>query len=135
MISQKLKTIFYISIPVFVAHGLEEYFNGFYNVDSSFKFFFHYFETMTIPQATFLLFQIMLWLAFIVFAFLITSEKWRLRLMILPGIIYFFELHHIWKTLESWSYYPGAITAIAFPIIGFLFWRELLKEFSRQRKT
>ncbi len=129
MISQKLKTIFYVSIPVFIAHGLEEYFNGFYNIDSSFKFFFHYFETMTIPQATFLLFQIMLWLAFIVFAFLIASEKWRLRLMILPGLIYVFELHHIWKTLDSWNYYPGAITAIAFTFIAFFFWRELFKEF------
>ncbi len=44
MISQKLKTIFCISIPVFIAHGLEEYFNGFYNTDSSFRFFFHYFQ-------------------------------------------------------------------------------------------
>ena len=127
--SNKLKTLFYISIPVFIAHGLEEFFNGFYNVDWSFKFVFGFLNTMTIPQATFLIFQIMLWLAFIVFAFLIASEKWRLRLMVLPGIIYVFELHHIWKASESWSYYPGVITAIAFPIIGFLFWKELLKNF------
>ena len=126
--SNKLKTIFIISIPIFIAHGLEEFFNGFYNVDWSFKFVFGFLDTMTVSQATFLVFQIMLWLAFIVFAFLIASEKWRLRLMVLPGIIYIFELHHIWKTLENWSYYPGVITAIAFPIIGFLFWKELLKE-------
>lgn len=79
MMSQKLKTIFIISIPVFIAHGLEEFFNGFYNVDWSFKFVFGFLNTMTVPQATFLVFQIMLWLAFIVFAFLIASEKWRLR--------------------------------------------------------
>ncbi len=84
---------------------------------------------MTAPQATFLLFQIMLWLVLIVFAFLIASEKWRLRLMILPGLIYILEFHHIWKTLESWSYYPGTITAIAFPVIAVLFWNELLKNF------
>ena len=126
--SNKLKTIFIISIPIFIAHGLEEFFNGFYNVDWSFKFVFGFLDTMTVSQATFLVFQIMLWLAFIVFAFLIASEKWRLRLMVLPGIIYIFELHHIWKTLENWSYYPGVITAIAFPIIGFLFWKELLKQ-------
>ena len=103
MISQKLKTIFYISIPVFIAHGLEELFNGFYSVDWSFKFVFGFLNTMTVPQATFLVFQIMLWLAFIVFAFLIASEKWRLRLMLLPGIIYIFEFHHIWKALDGWS--------------------------------
>ncbi len=127
MISQKLKTIFYISIPVFIAHGLEEIFNGFYNVDWSFKLVFGFLETMSVPQATFIVFQIMIWLAFIVFAFLIASEKWRLRLMLLPGLIYIFELHHIWKTLESGSYYPGVITAIVFPVTGFLFWKELLK--------
>jgi len=130
--SNKLKTIFIISIPIFIAHGLEEFFNGFYNVDWSFKFVFGFLDTMTVSQATFLVFQIMLWLAFIVFAFLIASEKWRLRLMVLPGIIYIFELHHIWKTLENWSYYPGVITAIAFPIIGFLFWKELLKDLSKK---
>lgn len=127
MISNKLKTIFVISIPVFIVHGLEEFFNGFYNVDWSFKFVFGFLNAMTVPQATFLVFQIMLWLAFVIFAFLIASEKWRLRLMILPGIIYIFEFHHIWKTLEGWSYYPGVITAIAFPFIAFFFWKELLK--------
>lgn len=131
MISQKLKTIFFISIPVFVAHGLEEYFNGFYNADPIFKFFFHYFDAMPIPQATFLLFQIMLWVALIIFAFLLLSEKWRLRLMIIPGLIYILELHHFLEALVSAGYYPGAITAIAFPIIGFLFWKELLKNFQQ----
>ena len=92
MISQKLKTLFYISVPVFIAHGLEEIFNGFYNVDWFFKFAFGFLETMSVPQATFIVFQIMIWLAFIVFAFLITGEKWRLWLMLLPGIIYIFEL-------------------------------------------
>ena len=129
MISQKLRALFYISVPVFIAHGLEEIFNGFYNVDWFFKFAFGFLETISVPQATFIVFQIMIWLAFVVFSFLITSEKWRLRLMLLPGIIYIFELHHIWKAFESWSYYPGVITAIAFPIIGFLFWKELIKNF------
>src|SRR3989338_5209162 len=129
MISKKLKTIFTVSVVFWIAHGLEEYFTGFYDVDWSIRVFSVILEKMSVPQATFLVFQIMLWLAFIVFAFLIASEKWRLRLMMLPGIIYIFELHHVWKTLESGSYYPGVITAITFPIIGFLFWKELIKNF------
>src|SRR3990167_941357 len=127
MISKKLKTIFYISIPIFITHGLEEIFNGFYNIDWSTKLVIGFLNEMSVPQATFIVFQVMIWLTFIVFAFLIASEKWRLRLMILPGIIYIFEFHHIWKTLESWSYYPGVITAIVFPFIAFFFWKELLK--------
>src|SRR3990167_4478229 len=129
MISKKFKTIFIISIPVFIAHGLEEFSNGFYNVDWSFKFVFGFLNTMSVPQATFLVFQIMLWLALIVFAFLIANDKWRLRLMLLPGIIFLVELNHPWSVITSWGYYPGAITSIPLVILGFLFWKELLKNF------
>lgn len=129
MITQKLKTIFWISIPIFIAHGLEEFFNNFYNIDWSTKLAFGFLNQMSVPQATFLVFQIMLWLALIVFAFLIASEKWRLRLMFIPAIIFVVELHHPWSVIQSWSYYPGAITAIPLIILGFLFWKELLRNY------
>lgn len=129
MISERLKNIFSISIPVFIAHGLEEYFTGFYNVDGISRFVFSPLESMPVLQATFLLFQIMIWLLLVVSLLLITSEKWQLRLMIIPGLIYIFELHHLWRALMSWNYYPGVITAIAFPIVSFLFWKELLNDF------
>ena len=129
MISQKLKTIFIISIPIFIAHGLEEFFNNFYNTDWSTKLVFGFLNEMSVSQATFLVFQIMLWLALIVFAFLIANEKWRLRLMLLPGMIFIVELHHPWSVITSWDYYPGAISAIPLLVLGFLFWKELLKNF------
>lgn len=129
MISNKLKTIFVISIPVFIAHGLEEIFSNFYNIDWSTKIVFGFLNEMSVPQATFIVFQIMMWLALMVFAFLIVSEQWRLRLLFLPGIIFIVELHHIWNALGAGSYYPGVITAIPLTIIGFFFWKELLKQF------
>src|SRR3989338_7665681 len=133
MISKKLKTIFIISIPVFIAHGLEEFFNNFYDIDWSTMLVFGFLNEMSVPQATFLVFQIMLWLALIVFAFLIASEKWRLRLMFFPGIIFIVELHHPWSVIQSLSYYPGAIISIPLLIIGFLFWKELLKNYKGQK--
>ena len=129
MISKRLKNIFAISIPVFMAHGLEEYFTGFFDIDNISRFVFSPLETMPVLQATFLLLQIMIWLLLIVSLLLITNVKWQLRLMIIPGLIYIFELHHLWKAVMSWGYYPGSVTAIAFPIIGFLFWKELLKHY------
>ncbi len=132
MISTRLKNIFAISIPVFIAHGLEEYFTGFYNVDSHFKFMFGYFNTLSTPQAVFLLFQIMLWFILVISVLLISGEKWQLWLMIIPGLIYIYELQHFWKVLTVGGYYPGAITAIAFPIVGFLFWKELIKCFNQE---
>lgn len=76
MISKKLKNIFLMSIPLFVAHGLEEYFTNFYNIDPISKFVFGYFEKMSIYQATFLLFQIMIWIFLVISYLLITNEKW-----------------------------------------------------------
>lgn len=71
MLSKKLRNIFIISIPVFIAHGLEEYFTNFYNLDSFSRFAFAPFDNMTVPQATFLLFQIMIWVLLITCALLI----------------------------------------------------------------
>mgnify|MGYP003394007365 CR=1 FL=1 len=129
MITQKLKTILWLSIPIFIAHGLEEFLNNFYNVDWSTKLVFGFLDQMSVPQATFLVFQIMLWLALIVFAFLISSEKWRLRLMFIPAVIFIVELHHPWSVITSWGYYPGAITAIPLLIVGFFYWIELLRSY------
>jgi len=127
MVSQKLKNIFALSIPVFIVHGLEEYFTGLYKVDSHVKFLLGYLNTLPTSQATFLLFQISLWIVLIVVGILISNERWRLRLMIIPGIIYIYEFQHIWKAVEVGGYYPGLVTAVIFPIIGFSFWKELLR--------
>ena len=129
MISPKLKTIFSLSIPLFIAHGLEEYFTGFTNVDSHVQFVLGYFNSLPTTQSTFLLFQIILWLILAVSSLLIWNEKWRMRLMIIPGLVYIYEFHHIWKSFGTGGYYPGVITALLFPIIAFFFWRELLKNF------
>ncbi|OGI68833.1 hypothetical protein A3A05_02410 [Candidatus Nomurabacteria bacterium RIFCSPLOWO2_01_FULL_41_12] len=133
MISKKLKNIFALSIPVFIAHGMEEIFNGFYNVDWSAKLMFGFLNGMSVSQATFIVFQFMLWLVLVVFALLIASEKWRLRLMFLPAIIYIVELQHIWMAVKTWSYYPGLITAAPLVIIGLFFWKELIKNYKQEK--
>lgn len=131
MITQRLKNIFILSVPVFITHGLEEYFTGLYNIDSHVKFIFGYFNALPTPQAVFLLFQIALWILLITIAILISSEKWRLRLMIIPGLFYIYEFHHIWKAILAGGYYPGLITALVFPIIAVFFWRELIRNYKK----
>ncbi len=132
MISKKLQNLFLISIPIFIAHGLEEYFTGFYNVDPIFYFVFQSFESMGVFQATFLLFQIMIWILLIV-SYFILSRKFLLKLLAFIGFIFVFELHHLIKTLISWHYYPGMITAILFPVVGFFYWKELIKNWKQSR--
>ncbi|HCB35095.1 MAG TPA: hypothetical protein DEP25_00460, partial [Candidatus Taylorbacteria bacterium] len=116
---------FGLSIPLFILHGIEEYRTGFYNVDKLYQFIFRPFSEMSGNQVMFITFQIMLWLLLVVSFLLVASERWRLRMIAVLGVVYILELQHIWKAVVSWSYHPGLITALAFPVIGFFFWREL----------
>lgn len=133
ILSSRLKTIFLLSIPVFIAHGIEEYITEFYNIDKFSRFVFSYTETMSPLQASFITFQIMIWILLIFGAIFITRPKWMLYIMIIPGLIYLFELHHLFKALISLNYYPGLITAILFPFIGFYYWKQLIKDWKRSK--
>lgn len=128
MISQKLKSIFLLSIPVSIVHGIEEYITGFYATDNFAKFFFSYAENMSLAQASFVIFQIMFWLILIISAILITKPKSQIYVMVIPGLIYIFELHHLIKASMILGYYPGSLTAIFFPFIGFFYWKQLIRD-------
>jgi len=134
MITNRLKSIFALSILLFVIHGLEEIFTGFYNIDSHVAFMFGKLATLPTMQALFILFQIMLWLVLIVSYLLLLGPKWQLRLMFIPGIIFFYELHHLYKVIDVGGYYPGIITAIALYIVGFFFLKELLNNFKKNEQ-
>ena len=127
MITNRLKNIFALSIPLFIAHGIEEILTGFYNIDSQAEFWFGNLNSLPVAQATFMLFQIMIWLMLIVAYLLLLGPKWQLRLMFIPGVVLVYELHHLYKAFEVGGYYPGLITALLFPIIAFFFWKELVK--------
>jgi hypothetical protein len=131
--SKKLKKLFSIIVLLSILHGLEEYFTGFYEIDPQFLYIFNPLFSMSIQQATFLLFQVLFWLILILFALLISSEKMRIRLMVIPGVIVFYEVHHIIEAFISGSYYPGLVTAIILPILGVFFWKELLINFRSNR--
>ena len=127
MISTKLKIIFGLSIPLFILHGIEEYRTGFYSNNEMYQFVFRPFLEMNWHQVMFATFQVMFWLLLVVSFLLVASEQWRFRMMMVWGAVYILELHHIWKAVVSWSYYPGLITAIPLVIVGFFFWQELFK--------
>ena len=125
--SKRFKIILLTTVILFIAHGLEEYTQGFYNVDSSSRFVFGYFESLPVSQAIFLLFQVMWWLVLVVILLFMSGYKWQVHLMMVLGLIFVFELHHILKAVIGKSYYPGLVTALLFPVVGFFFWRELLE--------
>jgi hypothetical protein len=128
MASRQLKWIFGISIPIFMAHGLEEWATCFYGVDSHYKWLFSPFDGMPANKATFLLFNLMAWLWLWTGLLLSLSPKWQLPLAILPGILYLFELHHFLDLYQHRRYTPGLVTSAAFPFLAFLFWRQWMRD-------
>lgn len=127
MMTNKLKQLFLLSIPLFVAHGLEEMLTGLYNIDSHVAFMFGWLANLPTMQALFILFQVMLWLVLIVGYLLLRGPKWQLRLMFVVGFVFVYELHHLYKVVVTGGYYPGLLTAIPLYIVGYLFWKELLR--------
>lgn len=127
MISRKLKIVFLIAIPTFILHGLEEIFTGFYNTDSQVEFWLGGLNSLPTPQATFILLQVAIALMLVIGYLLLLGPKWQLRVMFIPGVIFIYELHHLYEAIAVGSYYPGLITALFLYVIGFFFWKELLK--------
>lgn len=120
MISKKPKNLFYISIPLFVAHGVEEYFTGLYNFDPFYQLFSN-------PKIVFVfVVLILLNVLLIVSCILIQKNKWSLVLSTALGVLLVLELIHVYDAMRVGGYYPGLYTALVFPIIGFFFWKEFI---------
>ncbi len=133
MISQKLKTTFALSIPIFILHGIEEIYTGFFAVDAWDAFLFQPFAQLSLHGVMFVTFQIMFWLLLVVSFLLLLNERVRFYMLSIIGVVYIFELHHIIKALLAWGYYPGLITSLAFPVVAFFFWKEWARQFNLNR--
>ncbi len=127
MITNKLKLIFGVSIPLFILHGIEEFMTHFYDIDTHFGAVFGSLAGLSSHGATFVTFQVMLLSLLIISFFLILGEKWRLNILAIAGLVYIYELHHLYKAVMVGGYYPGLYTALLFPVLAFFFWMEWLR--------
>lgn len=125
-LSKKLKNIILISVLIFILHGIEEYLTGFYNIDSIFNYVFSYFNLFIDYKLIFIVFQIIWWLVLLVFFLFVSKNKISSLFLILFGLVFIFEVHHIIKALVFSRYYSGLITSFLFPITGFFYWKELI---------
>lgn len=132
MVSEKLIKIYLISLFLIIGHMLEEWLTGFHNIFPFVLSLANYFKT---PQAAvFGTFMLMSWLLLFVVLGMISGRKWTLIILSLFSVIYVFELHHPIRAIILGKYYPGAVTGIAFPILGVFFWRELIANWRRKIK-
>lgn len=129
MISNKLKIIFGLSIPLFIAHGAEEFVTHFYDIDAHDQAIFGLLSELSTHGATFVTFQIMFWLLLVVSFLLILGQKWQLNVLAVIGVVYIYELHHVYKAILVGGYYPGLITSLLFPVVAYFFWKEWILNF------
>ncbi len=127
--TKRLHNLFVLAIPLFIVHGLEEYFTGFYKIDASFLYTIGRLSNNT--AKTFLFFQVMVWLVLAATAALRLPKRWTLALLTFWGIVMIFELHHVYEALILGGYYPGLVTALLFAIIGYFYWKELIKNYKQ----
>ncbi len=124
MIAKKLKIILILTLGLVYLHGLEEFLSGFPFNDPWMVFFGNLVETKT--QVFYWTFHAMWWILVPVgVILLIGNRRWIHALLVLFGIIYVIELHHVIKGVLSGGYYPGMITGMIYPILGFFYWKEL----------
>ncbi len=124
MISKKLKVLLIISIVIVYLHFFEEVISGFYIHDWIMKYISNHFNN--INQAQYYGSHIVWILMIGPAALLALGGKWTLRVLTLYGLFFIFELHHLIDAIRTLTYYPGVITNIAFEIVGFFYWKELL---------
>ena len=132
--SKKLEYLFLFAVSLFIAHGFEEYWTGFYAIDSQVRFIFGFLESSASLQTIFLVFQITLWILLVAAYFVIKRGWWLRPILILMGFIFIYELHHLYKAIAVGGYYPGLLTALVFPVLGFFYWLELLSLFARDER-
>lgn len=126
MVSRKLKNIFLITLVSIYIHGIEEILTGFPHVDSFMKIGSDYFNIT--PEQFYWMFHLSFWVLLpVLYIVFHRREKIALFLFSLFGFFFVVELHHIAKAFYSMSYYPGLITALVYPFIGVVYWKELTK--------
>ncbi|HEY4527304.1 MAG TPA: HXXEE domain-containing protein [Candidatus Paceibacterota bacterium] len=126
MVTPRLKMLFALSVPLFIAHGIEELLTSFYAIDSHVAFVFGRLQPLLSLQTSFLILQLVFWTFLVIAYFVLRADRFILPLLLFVGVLYVYELHHLLKTFQAGSYYPGLATAIPLYMIGVLYWWELL---------
>lgn len=127
MVSNRIKSLLLLSIPIFVAHEIEEWVFEFWNMDNTTLAVAKYFDN--IPQSVFIVWNFAFLLSLIFVALLVRGGKWTWFMLCIPGLIFIYELNHVIKAISVGGYYPGLYTSLIFPVIGFLYWKELFRSY------
>ena len=124
MVSTSFAIIFLLSVLLHYAHGVECVKAKFYEAEPNFYFFTR--KLKTIPESVYFVFHGSFWLFILLAFFLLLGGRWIFIPLCLYGLLFLTEGHHFIKAAQRKKYYPGAITSVLFPILGVLYWFQLI---------
>lgn len=133
MVTQRLKTITFLSVTAMILHGVEEIVQNFFDHYTLFKTLSRTFDSK--EEAFFVAFQITLWGILLLFYAVTLSEKWRFRVLMIFGLVLLYENQHIIEAILTRKYYPGLFTAVIILPLSLAFWREIYLHYRKVFKT
>ncbi len=122
-ISSKLKTLFYLTFFIFLAHTIEEYFTLYVSNTTV-----QYASSLDLSnQNKFVVIEILVILLFLGAIYMIRRNRMPFFFMLIFGLFYIFQLEHITGAINFRAYYPGLATGLLINGIGIFYWLELVK--------
>jgi hypothetical protein len=125
----RYKLILYATFVAFILHTIEEYQSKLFEVDGFILTAAKNLDTS--PLIIFFIIQTLVFLLIVVSLVLVTKNKLNKPLAIMLGVIFIFELSHLYSSIAVSGYYPGMYSGIALIIIGYFYWKEMFKLLNR----
>ncbi len=127
IVSNRLRRIFFVSLGLIYLHGIEEVLTGFQFNDSFMVFFAGLFD---ITPASFYWISHIIWWVMVPLLYFVFRNNTRVLfpLLALFGLVFVIEIHHLVKGLIAFSYYPGAVTAFFYTVVGYFYWKQVLRD-------
>jgi len=123
--SKKIEKYLLSFIILFIAHSIEEYLAGFYNVHPYFKLLVQNIGTPSLEIKGIIFILAMLALLIILFL-RFKKGNGKIGVPVFFCALGLYELEHIIRALLIKAYYPGAIAAFPLFILGILIFRDLI---------
>lgn len=131
--SARMKLYFLLSILLMLLHKVE----SFQTLEWEFAPMYKYVLSLGYERGPllFLTFICILFLG-LFWCFLLLAWRWgQWVLLVVWGLTFLLEWHHLWRTLQSEAYYSGLITGVLYGCFGFIYWKELISLLSHRKHS
>lgn len=80
-------------------------------------------------EMLFLSFVITLFAGLLCCLFILSFRSGTVFFLAFWGLTFLLEFHHLVRTLAGGHYYSGLFSALAYIVLGFFYWKDLLRHF------